>query len=33
VFAKEHYDLKKGDYVNVTVTDCTKGTLLGVIEK
>jgi tRNA-2-methylthio-N6-dimethylallyladenosine synthase len=33
VFAKEQYELKKGDYVNVQVTDCTKGTLLGVIEK
>ena len=33
VFAKEQYELKKGSYVNVKITACTKGTLLGVIEK
>ncbi|HQV00105.1 MAG TPA: TRAM domain-containing protein, partial [Bacteroidia bacterium] len=27
VFPKQHY--KKGDYVNVMVTDCTAATLLG----
>jgi tRNA-2-methylthio-N6-dimethylallyladenosine synthase len=31
VFPKENYELKKGDYVMVTVNDCTKGTLLGTI--
>jgi tRNA-2-methylthio-N6-dimethylallyladenosine synthase len=31
VFAKENYELKKGDYVNVKVADCTQGTLLGRI--
>src|SRR5580765_2138693 len=31
VFAKENYDLKKGDYINVTVKDCTQATLLGQI--
>lgn len=31
VFPKEHYALKKGDYVQVYVTDCTKATLLGRI--
>lgn len=29
VFAKDNHNLKKGDYVNVLVTDFTKGTLLG----
>ncbi len=29
VFPKESYPLKKGDYVEVTVTDCTQATLLG----
>jgi tRNA-2-methylthio-N6-dimethylallyladenosine synthase len=29
VFSKENHNLKKGDYVNVLVTDFTKGTLLG----
>lgn len=33
VFPKENYDLKKGDYVMVKVNSCTKGTLLGTIEK
>jgi len=33
VFPKENYDLKKGDYVMVKVNNCTKGTLLGTIEK
>ncbi|MEO5563225.1 MAG: tRNA (N6-isopentenyl adenosine(37)-C2)-methylthiotransferase MiaB [Chitinophagaceae bacterium] len=31
VFPKENYELNKGDYVNVKVTDCTQGTLLGKI--
>jgi tRNA-2-methylthio-N6-dimethylallyladenosine synthase len=31
VFAKETHDLKKGDYVEVKVTDCTQATLLGKI--
>jgi len=31
VFPKENYELKKGDYVTVTVTDCTQATLLGKI--
>lgn len=31
VFAKENFELKKGDYVQVHVHDCTKGTLLGKI--
>ncbi|MCF8464322.1 MAG: tRNA (N6-isopentenyl adenosine(37)-C2)-methylthiotransferase MiaB [Flavobacteriales bacterium] len=31
VFPKEHY--KKGDYVNVLVTDCTSATLLGTAVK
>jgi tRNA-2-methylthio-N6-dimethylallyladenosine synthase len=31
VFPKENYDLKKGDYVNVKVKDCTQATLLGQI--
>jgi tRNA-2-methylthio-N6-dimethylallyladenosine synthase len=33
VFPKENYELKKGDYVMVQVTDCTKATLLGHIQK
>jgi tRNA-2-methylthio-N6-dimethylallyladenosine synthase len=33
VFPKENHDLKKGDYVMVKVNACTKGTLLGTIEK
>ena len=32
VFAKENYNLKKGDYVMVKVMDCTQGTLLGKIK-
>jgi tRNA-2-methylthio-N6-dimethylallyladenosine synthase len=32
VFPKEHYDLKKGDYVSVKVHSATSGTLLGRIE-
>ncbi len=32
VFPKENYQLKKGDYVNVVVTDCTQATLLGKIK-
>jgi tRNA-2-methylthio-N6-dimethylallyladenosine synthase len=31
VFPKENFDLKKGDYVEVQVTDCTQATLLGKI--
>lgn len=31
VFPKEQYDLKKGDYVQVMVQDCTQATLLGKI--
>ena len=31
VFPKENYGLKKGDYVNVKVIDCTQATLLGTI--
>lgn len=31
VFPKEQYPLKKGDYVQVQVTDCTQATLLGKI--
>jgi tRNA-2-methylthio-N6-dimethylallyladenosine synthase len=31
VFPKEQYELKKGDYVMVKVTGCTKATLLGTI--
>lgn len=31
VFPKEKYELKKGDYVNVKVEDCTQATLLGKI--
>jgi tRNA-2-methylthio-N6-dimethylallyladenosine synthase len=32
VFSKNGYDLKKGDYVNVKVHDCTQATLMGEIE-
>ena len=32
VFAKENYNLKKGDYVMVKVSDCTQGTLLAKIK-
>jgi tRNA-2-methylthio-N6-dimethylallyladenosine synthase len=31
VFPKNENALKKGDYVNVKVTDCTKATLMGEI--
>lgn len=31
VFPKENYELKKGDYVDVFVNDCTQATLLGKI--
>ena len=31
VFPKETYSLKKGDYINVQVSDCTQTTLLGKI--
>jgi tRNA-2-methylthio-N6-dimethylallyladenosine synthase len=31
VFAKDSHKLKKGDYVNVRVNDCTQATLLGTI--
>lgn len=33
VFAKEDYNLKKGDYVTVKVENCTQATLLGKIIK
>ncbi|HEY5967451.1 MAG TPA: tRNA (N6-isopentenyl adenosine(37)-C2)-methylthiotransferase MiaB [Chitinophagaceae bacterium] len=33
VFPKENYEIKKGDYVNVKVSDCTQATLLGQIIK
>lgn len=33
VFPKENFELKKGDYVNVKVNDCTQATLLGTILK
>lgn len=33
VFPKQGYDLKKGDYVQVNISDCTQGTLLGSIVK
>jgi len=33
VFPKGNLSLKKGDYVNVLVTDFTKGTLLGTVSK
>ena len=32
VFPKENYNLKKGDYVLVQATDCTQGTILGIIK-
>jgi tRNA-2-methylthio-N6-dimethylallyladenosine synthase len=32
VFAKEHYPLQPGDYVDVTISRCTQGTLLGKIK-
>ena len=32
VFPKNGYNFKKGDYVNVKVSDCTQATLLGHIE-
>jgi len=31
VFPKENYELRKGDYINVKVNDCTQATLLGTI--
>jgi tRNA-2-methylthio-N6-dimethylallyladenosine synthase len=31
VFPKEQYELKKGDYVNVRVEECTGATLIGKI--
>ena len=31
VFPKNNKDIKAGDYVTVTVDDCTQGTLLGNI--
>ncbi|MBS1579552.1 MAG: tRNA (N6-isopentenyl adenosine(37)-C2)-methylthiotransferase MiaB [Bacteroidetes bacterium] len=31
VFGKDNYNLQPGDYVNVQVTECTQGTLLGNI--
>ena len=32
VFPKGNYELKKGDYVHVTVSNFTKGTLLGALK-
>jgi tRNA-2-methylthio-N6-dimethylallyladenosine synthase len=32
VFPKQQYNLNKGEYVNVKVTDCTQATLLGMIQ-
>jgi tRNA-2-methylthio-N6-dimethylallyladenosine synthase len=32
VFAKENYNLQKGEYVDVIVNDCTQATLLGKIK-
>jgi hypothetical protein len=32
VFDKANHSLKKGDYVQVTVNDFTKGTLLGAVK-
>ncbi|MDE1192833.1 MAG: tRNA (N6-isopentenyl adenosine(37)-C2)-methylthiotransferase MiaB [Arachidicoccus sp.] len=31
IFPKENYDLKKGDYINVKVKDCSQATLFGNI--
>ena len=31
VFPKENYQLGKGDFVTVEITDCTQATLLGKI--
>lgn len=33
VFPKEHYNLEKGDYAQVTITDATQATLIGEIVK
>ena len=33
VFPKGDYNLQKGDYVHVRVTDCSKGTLIGIVEE
>jgi tRNA-2-methylthio-N6-dimethylallyladenosine synthase len=33
VFPKENFEMDKGDYVQVKVTDCTQATLLGLIIK
>ena len=33
VFPKEHYDLKKGDYIMIKANACTQGTILGKIKK
>nr|WP_262495999.1 tRNA (N6-isopentenyl adenosine(37)-C2)-methylthiotransferase MiaB [Filimonas lacunae] len=33
VFAKGNSNYKKGDYVYVTITDCTQGTLLGYLQQ
>jgi tRNA-2-methylthio-N6-dimethylallyladenosine synthase len=32
IFPKENYELKKGDYVIISVVDCTQATLFGKIE-
>jgi tRNA-2-methylthio-N6-dimethylallyladenosine synthase len=31
VFPKKYYDLKKGDYVFVTINECTSATLIGEV--
>ncbi|MBS1567305.1 MAG: TRAM domain-containing protein, partial [Bacteroidetes bacterium] len=33
VFPKQGHQFKKGDYVTVTITDCTKGTLIGKVKE
>jgi tRNA-2-methylthio-N6-dimethylallyladenosine synthase len=33
VFPKKGYNYQKGDYVFVKVTECTQGTLIGIIDK
>jgi tRNA-2-methylthio-N6-dimethylallyladenosine synthase len=32
VFPKENHSIQKGDYVQVLVTGCTKGTLMGTFK-
>jgi hypothetical protein len=33
VFAKEGNNLKKGDYADIFITECTAGTLIGKIKE